>query len=125
MGISRYIYLGIGWFCVGLGVVGIILPVLPTTPFLLVAVWAFSRSSPALAAKIRNHKTFGPLVRHWQDHGVIPLKAKLLAVLMMTGTSVYLLWFSNAPLWLSIVMNIVMAVVAVFVLTRPSTPPQT
>ena len=60
-----------------MAIAGIILPILPTTPLLLVAVWAFGKSSPELAEKIRNHRVFGPPVRDWQDHGVISLKAKV------------------------------------------------
>lgn len=120
---SRLFYLIIGWLSVVLGVIGIILPVLPTTPFLLVAVWAFSKSSPELAAKIRGHAVFGPMVRAWQDHGVIPARGKAMAVVMMTAAGVYLLGFSHAPLWLGLALCAAMVAVAVYVVTRPGTPP--
>ncbi len=123
MTFSRYLYLSVGWFCVGLGAIGIILPVLPTTPFLLVAVWAFSRSSPELAEKIRNHPRFGHYVRHWQDHGVIPTQAKFLAMAMMAGAGVYLVRFSGAPGWAGYSACAVMATLAVYIVTRPSQPP--
>jgi uncharacterized protein len=113
----------LGWLSVGLAIIGIILPVLPTAPFLILAVWAFSRSSPALAEKIRSHKTFGPLVRQWQDHGVIPLKAKIAAVVMMSAAGLFLLKFSPAPLWAGIAACVAMALVAVYVVSRPSLPP--
>jgi uncharacterized membrane protein YbaN (DUF454 family) len=61
-----------------LAVAGIILPILPTTPILLVAVWAFGKPSPEVAQRIRNHRVPGPPVRDWQDHGVISTNAKLL-----------------------------------------------
>lgn len=123
MQFSRYFYLSVGWFCVGLGAIGIILPVFPTTPFLLVAVWAFSKSSPELAEKIRNHPRFGHYVRHWQDHGVIPMQAKFLAVAMMGGAGVYLLRYSVAPAWAGYSACAIMAALAVYILTRPSQPP--
>jgi uncharacterized protein len=121
--LSRYFYLSLGWISVVLGAIGIILPIMPTTPFLLVAVWAFSKSSPELAAKIRNHPRFGPYVRHWQDHGVIPTQAKVLAVMMMGAAGVYLVRFSNAPAWASYSASGVMAALAVYITTRPSRPP--
>jgi uncharacterized protein len=102
---------------------------LPTTPFLLVAVWAFSRSSPELAERIRNHKTFGPLVRDWQDAGVIPIKAKILAMAMMTGASAYLWFYSSAPGWVAVIAIAVMMATSIYILSRPSnrenlTPPE-
>jgi uncharacterized protein len=129
MKFKKYIYLAAGWFSVGLAIMGIILPILPTTPFLLVAVWAFSRSSPELAERIRNHKTFGPLVRDWQDAGVIPFKAKILAMAMMTGASVYLWFYSSAPGWVAVIAIASMMAIAIYILSRPSireslTPPE-
>jgi len=82
--VRRLIYLSVGWLGLGMAVAGVILPILPTTPMLLVAVWAFGRSSPELAEKIRNHRVFGPPVRDWQDHGVISATAKMLAITVMT-----------------------------------------
>jgi uncharacterized membrane protein YbaN (DUF454 family) len=123
MQFSRYLYLSVGWFCVALGAIGIILPVFPTTPFLLVAVWAFSRSSPELAERIRNHPRFGHYVRHWQDHGVIPTQAKFLALAMMAGAGVYVLRYSGAPAWVGYSACAIMAALAVYILTRPSEPP--
>ena len=124
MKISKYFYLALGWLCVALGIVGIILPFLPTTPFLLVAVWAFSRSSPELAEKLRNHKLVGPYIRDWQDHGAIPVRAKLLAIVMMLLAAVYLLAFAAIPLIAALVACGVFVGVAVFIGSRPSQPPQ-
>ena len=88
--LRKPVLLGTGWLCVGLGVVGIIMPLFPTTPFLLVAVWAFSRSSPEMAEKIRSHRHAGKFVRDWEDEGVIPTGAKVIAVVMMTVMFGYL-----------------------------------
>ena len=99
--LGRPLYLLLGWISVGLGVLGIVFPILPTTPFLLVAVWAFSRSSPVLAEKIRNHRTFGALIRNWQDAGAIPPKAKLLAVTMMGSMLAYVALWTDASRWLT------------------------
>jgi uncharacterized membrane protein YbaN (DUF454 family) len=121
---TRLLYLGLGWLCVGLGAMGIILPVLPTTPFLLVALWAFSRSSEALAERLRNHATFGALIRGWQDHGAIPVKAKALSVVMMTAMLAYAGLWSHAPAWAVWLMAATLAGVAVYILTRPHRGPE-
>jgi uncharacterized protein len=121
----RLFYLALGWLCVALGVLGIILPILPTTPFLLLAVAAFSRSSPELAAKLRNHPLAGPYIRAWQDHGVIPPKAKALAIVMMSVMGIYVAGFSALPGWLALGMCIGLIAVAVYILTRPGNPPAT
>jgi uncharacterized protein len=119
----RLFYLAFGWLCVGLGVIGIIIPILPTTPFLLIAVWAFSRSSPELAAKLRNHPRVGVYIRDWQDHGVIPKTAKALAITMMSAAGVYFAGFSALPGWAALGICVVMLIAGIYILTRPSSAP--
>lgn len=121
--VMKVLYLTLGWLCVGLGGMGIIMPLLPTTPFLLVALWAFSRSSEALADKLRNHATFGSLIRGWQDHGAIPVKAKVLSLVMMTAMLTYAGVWSHAPQWAVWVMAAILAGVAAYILTRPHRAP--
>ncbi len=118
--LRRPLLLGTGWLCVGLGIIGIIMPLFPTTPFLLVAVWAFSRSSPEMAERIRSHRLAGKYVRDWEDEGVIPLGAKIIAVVMMSAMFGYLYFGSGAPAWAVISAGIVMAGAGAYVLSRPS-----
>jgi uncharacterized membrane protein YbaN (DUF454 family) len=120
--VRRLIYLGIGWLSLGMAVAGIILPILPTTPMLLVAVWAFGKSSPELAERIRNHRVCGPPVRDWQDHGVISTKAKILAIAIMTLMGSWLWVYGNLPMWLTLLIIAVMAGTGVFVGSRPGAP---
>jgi uncharacterized protein len=119
-GLAKPFYLAVGWISVALGIIGVIIPILPTTPFLIVAVWAFSRSSPVFAERIRNHPVVGPYIRDWQDFGVIPVKAKILACLMMGTASLYLNTWSPAPAWVGIGATVIMGLIAVYVVTRPS-----
>ena len=118
--LKRPLLLGTGWMCVGLGAVGVIMPLFPTTPFLLVAVWAFSKSSPEMAERIRNHRIAGPYVRDWQDEGVIPLGAKLAALAMMSAMLAYLALVSEMPTWGVVAAGAVMLAAATFIVTRPS-----
>jgi uncharacterized membrane protein YbaN (DUF454 family) len=83
-----------GLMFVGLAILGVILPILPTTPFLLVAAACFAKSSPRLQKKLLANKTFGPLINEWQQHRSIPRKAKriaLLTIILSVVWSAYLL----------------------------------
>jgi len=83
-----------GLMFVGLAILGVILPILPTTPFLLVAAACFAKSSPRLQKKLLANKTFGPLIHEWQQHRSIPRKAKrvaLLTIILSVVWSAYLL----------------------------------
>jgi uncharacterized membrane protein YbaN (DUF454 family) len=121
----RLLYLGFGWLCVGLGILGVIMPLFPTTPFLLIAVWAFSKSSPELAEKLRNHPVAGSYIRGWQDHGVIPPAAKTIAVVMMSVMATYVAGFSSMPGWLALLVCAILLAVGIYILTRPSAAPIT
>ncbi|AAZ26466.1 hypothetical protein CPS_4111 [Colwellia psychrerythraea 34H] len=72
-----------GIFFVALAILGVVLPILPTTPFLLVAAACFAKSSPTMQRKLLANKTFGPLIHDWQKYRSIPRKAKRIALLTM------------------------------------------
>ena len=89
----RYTLLAIGWLSVLLGVIGIFVPVLPTTPFLLLAAACFVRSSPRFYLWLVNHKHLGPWIRDYLEGNGIPLKGKVYAIGLMwasIGLSCYL-----------------------------------
>lgn len=79
----RAFYLTAGFLCVLLGLIGIVLPLLPTTPFLLVAAFCFSRSSEKCHQYLLNHRLFGHLIRDWEAYGVIPFRVKLFSTTVM------------------------------------------
>ena len=83
-----------GVLCVGLAILGAILPILPTTVFLIMATACFAKSSPRMQRKLLNNRTFGPLIHEWQQHRSIPRKAKriaLLTIILSVSWSAYLL----------------------------------
>ena len=121
--LSRPLLIGLGWLSVGLGILGIVFPLFPTTPFLLVAIWAFSRSSPEMAERIRNHRVAGPFIRDWQDEGVIPLKGKLLAAVVMSAMLAYVHFTAGLPRWAEAGAAILLLAVAVYIFTRPGQRP--
>lgn len=121
-GPARWLMLGIGWFAVGLGVLGAFLPLLPTTPFLLVAAWAFGRSSHRLRQWLYDSKLFGPLLRNWQKHGAIPSWAKAMAVAAMTLAFIGLMQRDTIPVWVLALVGCTLLAVAVWIVSRPSGP---
>jgi hypothetical protein len=116
----KAVYFTTGWFFFLLGAVGIVLPVLPTTPFMLLALWAFSKSSDRFHYWLYNHKFFGPLLQQWQQHRVIPVSAKLLSILMMSASFAYLLLYSEIHVFILILVALLMLYGMWFILTRSS-----
>jgi len=90
-----------GYIALGLGIVGLALPVMPTMPFLVVAAACLARTDPRLYAWLLNHRLFGPPLRDWLAHRSLPLRAKALAVgvIALAGATSLLLWVPEGPLW--------------------------
>lgn len=111
-----------GIIFVGLGFIGMALPVMPTTIFFILALACFTRSSPKFANWLLTHPKFGEPLRLWQDHQVIPSKGKWGAGLGMLLGFIILV-FSQPAIWvLVLVASIEMAVMA-YIISKPSTPP--
>ncbi len=119
----RLVLFGLGWFCVALGVIGIFLPLLPTTPFMILAAGLFARSSPRFERWLLEHPRFGKPLNDWRQQGAISNRAKALAVSMMAVSFLVLWFFSTAPLFVRIGTGVVLAGSASFVLTRPQPKP--
>lgn len=119
----RWSLLAFGWANVGLGLVGVFVPGLPTTVFLLIAFWAFSKSSARFQTWLWEHPRLGPPIRDWHEHRVIPLKAKILAAVMMTSSFVYVAFFVAESWVFPAVLAAIMVPAAVYVLSRASAPP--
>lgn len=121
----RWLLIGFGWLMIGIGIVGIFVPVLPTTVFLIAALWAFSRSSVRFQTWLWTHRTFGPPVRNWHMHKVIPVRGKILAVIVMTLSFVYVaVWIAQDWL-LPTAIGAIMLPAAIYIVTRRSRPPET
>jgi uncharacterized protein len=121
-GAARALYLALGLLCVGLGTLGAFLPVLPTTPFLLVSLWAFARSSQRLERWLLEHRRFGPRLRAFRDNRVVPLPVKLTAWGSML-LSLTVMIVTSVP-WPGIAAAAaLMAWGAIYVARCPSRPP--
>lgn len=114
----RMFWLILGWVSLAIGAIGLFLPVLPTVPFLLLAVFGFARSSPRLAARIMRHPKFGPPIRAWRKRGVIGRTAKIWAVTAMTGGVVWAIWLGLDPRIIT-VQALTCTAVGAWLVTRP------
>ncbi len=112
-------YRGLGVVCVALATAGVFLPLMPTTVFLLIALWAFAKGSPEWAERVRRHPRLGPFVRQWEERRAIPRRAKILAVSMM-ATSLAILWFTSRNLILTAAVGALLLAVSGYIVSRPS-----
>lgn len=94
---QRRLWLAAGFASLALGLVGLVLPLLPTAPFLLLAGFCFSRGSQRWERWLLTHPRFGPPVRAWREHRAVPRRAKLLAIAMMACSSIGAWWLLPAP----------------------------
>ena len=120
----KYIYCSIAWLFILLAVIGTLLPVMPTTPFLILALWAFSNCSQRFHNLLYNHKVFGPTIQRWHQYGVISVYAKTLSISMMSISLISILFFTDYHYSFKIITFIIMAYGAYFVLSKPSKPPE-
>ncbi|MEJ2534793.1 MAG: YbaN family protein [Gammaproteobacteria bacterium] len=120
----RPVYFLLGWCFFGLGAVGIVVPGLPTVPFMLVALWLFSRSSKRFHDWLYQHPVFGPPLQQWRSHGVIPVRAKVLAVVTMVASLCYLTFLTDVRVGIAAMTGLVMLVGALFILRQPSRIPE-
>jgi uncharacterized membrane protein YbaN (DUF454 family) len=117
-------YILIGSTALVLGIIGAFLPVMPTTVFILIAAWAFARSSDRLHQALLDHPRTGPAIRAWRHNQCIPRPAKIAAMVSMI-ISWLIVWFTTD--WtVSAIVGVILLMVMAFILTRPSesTPPR-
>ena len=112
-----------GLLSVALGVIGIFVPGLPTTVFLIMALWAFSKSSERFHDWLWNHPRLGGTVRNWYRHRVIPPRAKVLAVTVMAASFIYLIFYVAEDWVLPVTMAAILVPVGLYIVTRRSHPP--
>lgn len=113
-------FVALGFVLVGVGVVGIFVPLLPSTIFFILAAWCFGRSSPRFEKWLLNHPWFGPSLRNWRQHGSVSAGAKLSACLGMTlGYGIF--WFSARPQpLLAVGVAVALLACAAYVVSRPN-----
>lgn len=115
----QYVWAALGLICIALALIGAVLPLLPTVPFLLLASFFFARSSSRLHFWLMSHPTFGPVIEDWNRAGAIRPVAKRMATLSIAavfGLSLIL----GVSLKIVIIQALVLSAVLVFIWTRPN-----
>jgi uncharacterized membrane protein YbaN (DUF454 family) len=119
--VIRGFWLFLGLLSLALGAVGVFVPLLPTTPFILLAAYCFARSSRRLHHWLVHHPTFGPLIENWNRYGAIARRAKILGVISLIaviGLSVIL----GAPARILIIQAFILSATGLFIVSRPLPP---
>ena len=120
-GARRIALIVIGLVSLALGAIGIVVPLLPTTPLVLLAAFAFANSSETLHQWLLDHNLFGPLIDNWHRHRAISRPAKAMAALSMIAI-LLISWLMDVAMPIIAIQAVVLAGVAAFILTRPSMP---
>lgn len=114
----RWAWWLLAYAALALGLVGIVVPGLPTVPFVLLAAFAAARGSKRLHAWLHAHRQFGPMIRDWERSGAVSRRAKRMAISMMIVCALIL--FATAPAWwMAALGSAIMAVVATWLWLRP------
>lgn len=111
-----------GTVALGLGLLGVILPGLPTTPFVLLAAACYARASLRLYAWLLANPVFGPLICDWRAYGAVPRRAKWIAILTMAVTVGLSVWMLAGRPWLQAMVVIIVGIVALWLWRRPEPP---
>lgn len=115
----RHLWTAFGGAALLLGGIGVFLPILPTTPFVLLAAFAFTRGSPTLRAWLATHTIFGPVIADWEASGAIAMRYKLFACTLMAVAFIASLMAGFSALILTI-QGLCLGGAAIYILTRPS-----
>ncbi|MEC5342312.1 DUF454 family protein [Brenneria populi] len=118
----RALLIVMGWGAVVLATLGVVLPLLPTTPFLLLAAWCFARSSPRFHHWLLYRSWFGGYLRHWQRHRALPPGAKWKAVVVILLTFSLSLWLIKI-IWIRVLLLVIMTILLTFMLRLPVVEP--
>ncbi|QDU67511.1 YbaN family protein [Engelhardtia mirabilis] len=121
--LTRPLMAALGLTFAAIGAVGVVVPLLPTTPFLLLAAWCFSNSSPRLHNWLLASPVLGQLLADWGAYGAIRLRAKWVSTAVLLGFIAWPIAGGRVPLNLLPFVGLTVAAVLTFIWTRPSGPP--
>lgn len=119
---KKLILLLCGWICLALGAAGVVLPLLPTTPFVLLAAWCFSQGSERLHDALLRSKLFGPTIKNWQAHHAISLRAKAISTAVMVPLFTYTLLFVDVNLAVKLIVLSTCLYGLYFIWSKPLPP---
>ena len=113
----KTLYIELGTLSLALGILGIFLPLLPTTPFLLLTAALYFKSSPRLYNWLLSHKHLGPYIRNFRENKAIPLHAKIISISLMWITMLYCVFFIIPYIWVKVILLIIAAGVTYHILS--------
>ncbi|MEN1928954.1 YbaN family protein [Luteimonas sp. MJ250] len=124
----RWAWWLLAYAALGLGLLGVVLPGLPTVPFILLSAWAAAQGSERLHRWLLAHPRFGPMIRDWQEYGAVARRSKWMATGAMAASAAILLvlaWLTGYARWWAIALPIAcMAAVGAWLWMRPEPPPR-
>ncbi|MBK4715721.1 MULTISPECIES: DUF454 family protein [Tenebrionibacter/Tenebrionicola group] len=120
---GKIILIMTGWLAIVLGALGVVLPLLPTTPFILLAAWCFARSSPRFHGWLMHRSWFGGYLRYWQAYRAMPPGAKPRAVVLILVTFAVSLWLVELA-WARILLLVCLAALLLFLWRVPVVAPE-
>lgn len=113
----RYLLAAVGVLSLSIGIAGIFLPLVPTTPLLLLAAALFCRSSPKLYDWLLAHPVFGTYIRNYRENKAIPLKVKIVSITLLWATLLYCTFFVTDNIWLKIIFLTIASGVTIHILS--------
>jgi uncharacterized membrane protein YbaN (DUF454 family) len=113
--VLRWLLIAIGTICVGLGVIGIFLPVLPTTPFLLAAAWCYARSSEKFYKWLISNKWFGKYIKDYREGKGIPVGVKIITITLLWLTILLSIFFVVFNMYFRIIMIVIAVLVTIHI----------
>lgn len=120
----KVVFVICGWLSLSVGIIGIWLPILPTTPFILLAAYCFSRGSLRLHRWLRGNRHFGEIIRDWETHRGLRRSAKIMATVMIVLLFSYTLIFVGVPIYIKILLVVIALFVLTYLWTRPTVRPR-
>ncbi len=120
----RTIFILAGWISLLLGLIGAFLPILPTTPFVILAAFFFSKGSQRLHQWLLGRPVLGKMVLEWEEHRMIRLKAKIFSTALIIPLFTYTLLYVDVHLAIKAIVSVIGAAVLTFIWSRPSKPGQ-
>ncbi|MGL4364305.1 MAG: YbaN family protein [Bacteroidales bacterium] len=105
--LKKFLFIACGLISLGLGILGVFLPLLPTTPFLLLSAWLFARSSSTYYQRLLQHKWLGSYIRSYREDKAIPLRTKIIAITLLWSTILYSVVFALSVCWMRLVLLLI------------------
>jgi uncharacterized membrane protein YbaN (DUF454 family) len=116
----KILFISLGTLFLGLGFLGIALPLVPTTPFLLLAAACYARSSTRIYNWMLNHRLFGDFIRNYRSGSGIPLRAKIASLVVLWSTIGISLFLAHTPGWVPVILVAIALGISVYILSLPT-----